>query len=319
MSTSRLSKGFRRRAQVASGSAVGGGTLRLQLNRDWLIAEHVVNLSVSQAYTGVPTSVDVRDFVSSVAIETSDGRRLFLSGAQVYDLGRFTESASLVQSTLAATSLANWSFEIHHENDGALLDLFTALRSNELTTLDLVVTFASDANNGFKGGTVPLVATYNVSVESKDYKMLDSVQFGYALGSFSHWQEKQELANSVVGATQEFQIITGNRTRFLMLHCYDTTPAGPDVLSDSIIGNIRVSVGGEDKVKTTFLDTRKQNSATRGFNQVGVCVLDFGDDENGWLDIDKVNQAKVQIDILSTAPAGWRVVLGQDYMTSRER
>jgi hypothetical protein len=324
MAQSKFSKNFMRRQIVANATGVAGQTVRIPLNRDNLIAEHTVHFGVNEVFAGagavLPTSVDPRDFIATVAVESSDGRRVFLTGAQWYDFGRLTENTGLVSSAIGASPVtASWNCDLHYENDEALLDLATALRSNELTTLDLVVTFAADVGNGFKGGTIGATAaatTYTVEVETFDYEMLNEEQHGMALGMFAHYQEKQEDAAAVVGAQREFQLITGNRTRFISLHTYNTTGAVP-VLSDTVIGNIRINIGGKDKVKSTWMDTRRVNAMQRGFNNVGVVVLDFGDDERGWMDVDKVAQAKLQVDILGTAPAGWSIKVGQDYTKER--
>jgi len=312
MATSKYTRKLQAIRRVSTGAAVGGATLRLALNRDWLVHEHRVNFTVSQAYTGVPTSVDVRDFVSTISVEASDGRRVFLTGAQAFDLGRFTEAGNArVTSTLAATSLAAWSIELHHENDAALLDMLTSLRSNELSTLDLVITFAADALNGFKAGTVPLVATYGVVVESIETEQLADVQFGKKLGAFKHFAEKQESPGTTVGAQPDIQLKTGNSTRFLMLHAYNTAGAVP-VLSDAIIGNVRININGRDIRVTDFASMQRDNSAKRSFNQVGVGCIDFGDDENGFLNLNDVNQAKIVWDVVAGAPVH-TVLLAQDY------
>lgn len=313
MATSRYSKKTQAIRRVATGAAVGGASMRLQLNRDWLVAEHKVNVQVSQVYAGGdPTSVDVRDFISTVSLETSDGRRVFLTGAQAYDLGRFTESASNVVSDLTVAS-ASWAFEIHHENDGALLDLLTALRSNEFTTIDLVLTFAADAANGFKGGIAPAAAAYNVQVESYDREMLTDEQFGSLLGVAKHYQASiGAAAGAAAGQQADVQLVTGNRSRFLTMHAYDTTGAVP-VLADGIIGNVRVNINGRDYRVTDGVAIQQDNVAKRGFDQVGVYVVDFGDDENGFLDLSAINQARIQWDVAAGAPAGWAVDFAQDY------
>lgn len=314
MATSRYSKKTAAVRRVAAGTAVGGAQLRLQLNRDWLVSEHKINIQVAQAYAGVvPASVDVRDFIQTIALETSDGRRVFLTGPQAYDLGRFTEDASNVVSVLGAASSASWAFELHHENDGALLDLLTALRSNEFTTIDAVITFATDALNGFKGGTLPGVATYQVQVESYDREMLTDVQFGSLLGVAKHYAVSiGQATGAAAGQQADVQLITGNRMRFLGLHAYNTTGA-VDVLSDAVIGNVRININGRDYRVTDGASIRQDNVAKRGFGQVGVYFVDFGDDEQGFLDLSAVNQARLQWDVLAGAPAGWRVDFCQDY------
>lgn len=318
MATSKYEKRTRAIRRVATGTAAGGETLRLQLNRDWLISEHKVKVSVSQANSGTdPTSVDVRDFISTASLETSDGRRVFLTGAQIYDLGRFTENASSVVSSLGATSTASYSFDVHHSNSEALLDMLTALRSNELTTLDLVLTFAPDSANGFKGQTSPAAAAYTVEVLSKDYEMLAEKQFGQLLGVAKHYQEKQTKTGTATGSQADIQLVTGNLTRFVMLHTYDTSGAVP-TLANTIIGNgqLRLNINGRDYRVMTGFDLQQENVAYRGFDVTGVYCIDFGDDENGFLDLRAVNEARLQWEVASGAPASYRVDIAQDYTRS---
>lgn len=305
---------------VATGTGASGGTTRLALNRDWLVAEHKINIGVSQANGGTdPTSVDVRDFIATVSLETSDGRRVFLTGAQAYDLGRFTEDASSVVNTLGATSTSQFAFDLHHENDAALLDLLTALRSNEFSTVDLVLTFNAAGADGFKGGTVPSAAAYTIAVMSEDYEMLTEIQFGALLGSAKHYQEKLgSKVGTAAGSQPDIDLITGNLTRFIALHAYDTSGAVA-TLANTIVGDLRLNINGRDMRVMTGREVQCGNVAARGFDQTGVFVLDFGDDENGWLDLRNVQQAKLQWSASTGVPAGFRVDVAQDFMRSNKQ
>jgi hypothetical protein len=246
-----------------------------------------------------------------------------LTGAQAYDLARFTESASVVVSTLGTTSTARYSFEIHHALDEAVHDMISALRTNELTTIDLVITFANDVvnTNGFKGGTTPAAASYAITVESIEYDMLSDVTTTDGsrgapskLGAMLHTSDKQEVSGTATGAQVDFQLTTGNLTRFLMLHVYNNSTASAPVLSDDILGtNIRLNVNGREIRVTEAYAIRADNGVLRAFNQIGCYVLDFGDDLTSFLDLTKVNQCRLQWDIVSGAPA-WKVTLAQDYV-----
>ena len=317
MATSKYTKRTRAVRRIASGSSTSGAQLRLQLNRDHLIAEHKINVLATQTYAGgAPTSVDVRDFIASVALETSDGRRVFLTGAQAYDLGRWTESNVLVSNSAFGTgaNTSRFSFEIHHENDGALLDLLTALRSNELSTVDLVLTFPALGANGFKGGTTATACAYDVTVDSFDYEMLTETQFGQPLGSAKHYQEKLgSKTGTAAGSQPDIDLITGNLTRFIVLHAYDTATTAVPTLADTIIGNLRLNVNGRDYLVSNGVELRQMNVLKRGVNSAGLFIIDFGDDENGWLDLRNVQQAKLQWDVLAGTPAGYRVDVSQDF------
>jgi hypothetical protein len=318
MATSKYSKSLRSVRTVANGTGIGGGQTRLALNRDHLVGEHIINVAVSQANGGIaPTSVDVRDFIASVALETSDGRPIYLTGAQAYDLSRFTENAPRVVNVLGATSTSVYAFELHHENDGALLDLLTAMRSNELSTVDLVITWAADSANGFKGQTVPSAAAYTVSVQSADYEMLTEKQFGQMLGVGKHFQEKigsKTLAVAGAASQPDIDLITGGLVRFIGLHAYNTT--GVATLADTVLGELRLNINGKDVRVFTADDLRRSNSSKRGFNETGVVFIDFGDDERGWLDLRNVRQAKLQWATASTNPAASRVDICQDFTRS---
>jgi hypothetical protein len=176
-----------------------------------------------------------------------------------------------------------------------------------------VLTFAADAANGFKGGVGPAAATYQVQVESYDREMLTDVQFGSLLGVAKHYAVSLGQANGAAAGQQaDVQLITGNRMRFLVMHAYDTTGAAP-VLSDAVMGNVRININGRDWRVTDGASIRQDNVAKRGFDQTGVYVVDFGDDENGFLDLSAVNQARLQWDVLAGVPAGWTVDFAQDY------
>jgi hypothetical protein len=317
MSQSKFNKSGQAIRRVQTDTALGGTTSRIRLNRDKLITEHRIVVKATQTFAGgAPTSVDVRDFVNTIALETSDGRRVYLSGAQVYDYGRFTEQASAVTNSSFTTGVntSQYAFEIHHENDEALLDLLTALRSWELTTLDLVITWNIDTANGFKGGTSATTCSYATTIESVDYPvaMGMSMQFGLPFGKLKHKTEMQTFAGTTTGNQPDFQLSCGNTTRFLSLHAYDTTGAVP-VLSNAIVDTLRLNIAGEDRRVTDMFSVQADNTASRAFTQTGVAFIDLGDDEASWLSLEQVKQANLQWTVKAGAPATYKVVFGQDY------
>ena len=292
-------------------SAVGGGQIRIPLKKESLMAMHDVFVTVSQAFTGVPTSVDVRRFITDLSVETSDGRRMFVTGYQAYDLGRFPEESTPgVSSTLAATSTAAFLFNLHHANFGALFDLMSAIPAGTLTTFDLVITFAADTNNGFIGGTTPLVASYTATARSEGFPSLLGQPW---VAKMRHIVERvMQPGTAGAGTSYDLRLISNNRTRFIMFHAFDTTGAVA-LPSDGVINNIRLTINGEEKKITTFTETRKKNAGHRRFDVVGCGVIDFGDDEDGWLDLRSVNEPKITVDIASGAPASYLITLAQDY------
>lgn len=322
MATSLYRKGTRGIRTVATGTGASGTTTRLQLNRDFLVTEHRVAVSVSQANSGTdPTSVDVRDFIGTVSLETSDGRRIFLTGAEAYDIGRFYEQASSVVTALGATSTAQYAFDLHHAGAGAKLDLLSALRTNEFSTVDLVITWNAAGSDGFKGGTAAAAAAYTVSVLSEEYPdMLTDVQFGQLLGTAKHFQEKLgSKTGTAAGSQPDIAMITGNLTRNIMFHVYDTATTAVPTLSDAVLNTIRLNINGKDYRVMTARNVRDDNIKENGFDQVGVYALFFGDDANGYLDLTKVQQANLTWDVAAGTPAGYRVDIMQDYFRSAQQ
>lgn len=294
-------------------AAIGGGQIRIPLKKESLMADHQVLIAVSQTYAGVPTSVDVRRFITDMSVETSDGRRAFVTGYQAYDLGRYPTQGTPGQSNaLAATSTSDFSFHINHANEGALYDLFSAIPAGTLTTFDLVINFAADNANGFIGGTVPGVASYTATARSEGYPSLSGQPW---VGKMRHVIERvMQPGTAGAGTSYDLRLVAGNLTRYLMLHTFDTTGATPSP-SDSILNNLRLTIDGEEKRITTFSGTRMKNAGKMRFDIVGCAVLDFGDDESGWLDLRNVNEPKISVDIASGAPASYLITLAQDYNT----
>lgn len=302
-----------------AGVGVGGGQTRIQLKKESLMAEHLVRIQVSQVFAGiVPAQADVRRFIQDISIETSNGRRKFLTGYQAYDLGRFTENQPAPVVTLGATSTADFLLNIHHENDAALYDLYAAIDAARLTSFDLVINWNADNANGFIGGTLPAAAAYTVTARSLGYPGLLKDVNGQRrpwIERFEHRSESIVQPNVAGAGTQyEMRLVSGNLTRQIMLHSFDpTTGAYPNQPVDTTINNIRIVLDGDEKFVSTFLENRKLNAGVRAFNVVGCTVIDFGDDEEGWLDLRGVNEPKVQFDVAAGAPAASTVTLAQDY------
>lgn len=312
--TSQIQKGLRSIVQVATATGVGGGKSRVELNRDWLVSEYMLNILASQANSGTdPTSADPRDFIEKIELVTSLGTLVSMTGAAAYDLGILTESQNTPVTVLGATSTCRFTLEIHAENDGALRDLLTALETADLASNVLEITWSPDATNGFKGGTAPAAASYDLSVNAKQYPTMSN-QPDSILGSALHKVLPLDTLIGTAGATRQTNLNTGNHTRFIILHCYDTT-SGVDVLSDAVLDNISLSYQGVDyfkNVKATAI--RAENQAGRGFGQTGVYVLDAGDDEFGFIALsDAAGAAKLEVVIAGTTPAGYKVEIHQDH------
>jgi hypothetical protein len=297
--------------------AVGGQQIRIPLNKQSLVEEHYVRVQVAQAFTNAPVSSDVRRFITSLSIESSDGRRKFMTGYQAYDLGRFTESGDQPVVGLAAVSTADFMFCLHHANDFALHDMMAAVDAAKLNTFDLVIQFAADANNGFIGGTVPLAAAYTVTVRNSNFPgmLLDKGGNPHPfVEALRHVFESQSVAGAAGGGTTAplLRLTAGNKTRFISVHTYDTTGVNP-VPADNVMSNIRLNINGQERRITDYITMQKKNSADRQFYIKGCCVLDFGNDEAGFLDLRGVAEPYLSWDIAAGPPATWRVDFGQDY------
>ena len=309
-----------------TGTGVGGGQIRIPLKKESLMAELQVRMQASQIYgTNFPSSSDVRRFMTHVSIETSDGRRAFLTGHQVVDLAKITETYPSVPVTTGTSggasggvaSTADFQFTIKHINDGATGDMLAAIPAGKLTTFDLVIDLAADANNGFIGGTGTIgVTSYTATARSVGYPdmLLDaSGNVQSFVGTLRHIAESQ-VVQSTAGAGTSFDVrlTSGCLTRFLLLHTFDNTGAAP-ALSDSVVNNIRVVINGAEKHISTFLEDRKSNTKERNYNYTGSVIVDFGDDEAGWLDLRGVAEPKLTFDVAGTPPANWIVTVAQDY------
>lgn len=303
-------------------AGVGGGQIRIPLKKESLVAEMQVRVQAAQPFAGAaPTGSDVRRFITNVAIETSDGRKVFATGYQAYDLGRFTEQAPAPVVALGAgggaNATADYTFDIHFENDEALHDLFSAIAAGKLTTFDLVLDMAADNANGFTGG-VGGVTNYTVTARSQGFPDMlfvraadGTMQPNPIVGAFDHRVERVTLpGNAGAGTSFDLRLISGNLSRFLMLHTFDT---GTGLPSDAVLNNLRLIIDGKEIFIGSFLEQRKQNAQKRAFNIPGCVVIDFGDDESGWLNLVGINEPKLTVDIAAGAPANWLVTLAQDY------
>lgn len=304
-------------------SAVGGQQIRIPLNKQSLVEEHIVRIQASQAYTGVPTSADVRRFIATLSVESSDGRRKFMTGYEAYDLARWTMNGDNPVTVLAATSTADFQFNLHHANNGTLFDMMSAIDAAKLNTFDLVIQFAPDTANGFIGGTTPLVTNYTVTVRNNNFPGMlinpATGQLSTYVDALRHINETQTVQGASGGGTTAplLRLTAGNKTRFIMIHAFNTT-SGVAVPSDAIVSNLRLTINGQERKITDYITTQKLGMANRQFfvpgTQIpGLAVIDFGDDEAGWLDLRGVAEPYLSWDIAVGAPASWSVTFAQDY------
>lgn len=318
----------RRKIAAATGAVLtNAGQIKIDLNKDFLVAEHILNIAVSQTWgTNAPTSCDVRRFFTKAEVVTSDGVLFSCDFHQLYDLARFTEAASAPVFTAGAgggaAATVTFSVDLHHINDECLYDLWTALRTADLSSASVVLTIAADASNGFIGGTGTAgAAGYTVTVDQRAIPGLsgksredrDAIRFGLAKHKINHLAE---IIGGAAATQQNITLKTGNRARFLILHTYSITGGA---LANGIIDTLSLSFGGVDYLQNVkAVDLQQENIKNRSFAQTGVIVVDMGDDPHGWLPLEGLAEAKLQVTTLATAPASWRVTCAQDYTEGLE-
>lgn len=318
---SKKPRGWRNVANANGAVLTNNGQIRIDLNKDFLVSRHKVHVDIAQAFTGVPTSSDVRRAFSKLELVSNEGTIFTSDFAQFYDMQRFASLASSPKITLAAAAKASFAFNLPYANAKAHADLATALQSANFSTLALVLTVSPDASNCFIGGTVPLAAAYTVAVDSQEHAQAgftggnandrNAIKFGHARHYFKAMDEKSSA--SAAASNQELKLETGGRTRWVILQTYDTTGAIP-VLANGILDKVNLSFGGHDYfVNVAGKTIQQENVDERNFDQTGVYVLDMGDDQAAWLPMVNINEVKLRYSTLGTAPAGWKVTCAQDF------
>jgi hypothetical protein len=309
-------------------NSTGGAQIRIPLNKQSLVEEHVVRVVASQQYTGVvPSSFDVRRFITSLSVESSDGRRKFMTGYEAYDLFRYTMSGdnpiTAAGNTTTTPATADFQFVLHHANSGTLFDMMGAIDAAKLNTFDLVIQFSVDTSNGFIGGTTGGVTSYAVTVRNNNFPgmLLNPAtgQLNTFVEALRHINETQSVSGAAGGGTTAplLRLTAGNKTRFIMIHAFNTT-SGVPVPSDAVVSNIRLTINGQERKITDWATTQRSNASNRAFASPGTLIsgmvcLDFGDDEAGWLDLRGVAEPYISWDIAAGAPATWTVTFAQDY------
>lgn len=315
------------RNKTGSGATnINNGVIQIELEKAWLVEEHVVRVQVSQGFTGVPTSFDIRRFFSKVQLLVDHGEGMKMNFHAAYDLARVTENVPAPIVALAATSTADFTFDIHHANDGAIGELVSSVLSGKYSTLTLELTINPDANNGFIGGTVPLVATYSVEVMPLQMRVqtpTDRGNTGEGWGIVEHiYKQQANLSGGVAGGEFDMKLTSGGLNRFIILHAFDAASFGN--LTDAVYLNgarISLEVDGFKYFENTALSTIKQrNFVMRNISSTGVVVLDFGDDPQGWCDLRHVKEPVIKLSIPASAslPAAWRLEYCQDYSKGME-
>jgi hypothetical protein len=315
------------RSKTGSGStALNGGIIHMDLDRVWLVNQYQISVSIAQAFTGVPTSVDVRRFFSQMQliVDKGDGQKMSFHAA--YDLARINNQPPAPVNVLAAASTCNFVFEVNLQNDGAIGDIVTAALTGKYSTLALELTIAPDATNGFIGGTVPLVAQYQVEVmprEMRDQTPLQRDDMSSGWGVAEHAAKQQANVPVTVGGLEYDCVLTaGGKMRYVQMHGFDAASFGN--LTDAIWNNgarISMEVDGFKYYDNTLVTAIKQsNVADHNVAPTGYVLLDFGDDPHGWQDQRNAKDIKFHLSLPASAnlPAAGRIEFCQDYTKGLE-
>jgi len=310
--------------------------MRLPLNRDTLTVEQqiTVNVAVAGAVALATPPLDllmhVAKIVDSIAIETDKGSLIIGDGQSIVAVSSFTENQPTPKFNDVAGTLA-LTFDVHHENDSALHDLITALETGTLSKNDLVIRLRDPFAAGvFAAGATPGLPTYDVRVNAElypdlegrgDVELVEDVDpisgdlievpnphFG--VGTMSHHVRTQTSKPTGAGRTNFIMMSAGSALRFGGLLAVDVATGLP---VDAAIGQVSLVVEGQEKRSMMFDEIQAANESKRGFKHAGIAILDFGDDEDGFLDLSAVAEARVFVEVLPTAPAALEIRLVEDY------
>lgn len=299
-------------------TATAGGTIGIPIDRDGgLIDEIVLKITASAAFQVAPTAVDVRQIIERINLRSNAGDLIkSLSGQQVYDMARLTEKqATPIFAPGAgggATGSVIYSQELHFEFDGAYFDALGSLKSDDLSKLDLEIIVASAAKlqaAAFVGSTLAAVPNVVVTVDPEIYARPEMAA-REDVGVQNHFLSGRELANASTGV-QTIELDPSNMTRFIGLHVDDMTGgASAPVPSDTIVGSVRVTQGARILADTDFRAMRFATEQKRGLNVTGFGVIDFGDQNVAFAQLD-ASPVQIQIEVLPGSPT-WRLQLSQD-------
>ena len=314
---------------VANASIVGGGPVRMPLNRDNLTVQHSVHVKIEQAASVAPTAAaDAFQLIEKLEIETERGIEYSTNGQDLAAINQITAAPSSQRNTLGLANVISFGFDIYSKHNGALHDLLTAIESGKRKKYNLNITFAKSAAVIFTGGTLTGSPTYTVEVEAKTYPSLtgegkvqtyevngETVTNEYfMIGELMHKFITNNKPGTQSGALEPVQMVSaGAIMRFLMLTCWDTTGAAP-VPIDSLVDTVRIVAGGSEKFSSTFEAMQRRNEAERSLTLLGsgTAWVDYGDDESEWLDMGDIQDARLYLTVKPGAPASYEIHISED-------
>jgi len=305
------------RDRVGNYSLTNADTFRVAIPRATLTDELKLICTVTQGFTGIPTAVNPERFIKRISVETSQ-KVIDLSGMMAYRIAEFYEQGALVETVLAATSTCKFSLDLFFSNPSAKLDLMTALDSTSETNFTLVIEMASDTANGFVGGTVPLVAT--MAVELVNYNLPAMMGSSDLIASERLFMVEKSKPYTVAGILEGIAIEVKNNTRAIAICVEDMTGGVFVGYRNDILKDVLLKDGGTVAFQGSFDLLRHDNYDERNANMLGFAVLDFHNDEIGFLNLNGVQDLILGLEAVSTLPAGvtaYRVTVAQIF--SREK
>jgi len=314
---------------VATGQSIGGGQLRMPLNKDDLTSEYMLAVTMTQVCSVAPTAnASFIPMIENILLETDKGQLIIGDGESIAELASFTEKQAQERVTLGLNTVATVYIDLHAELDGALRDLMGAIETKHLSKCDLVINLATDVSGLLTGQTIVagVKPSYAVDVEAKTYPDMTGLgvfetvidesdnelpnQFS-GVASAIHRQSVMSITGTQKGDLQPIRLQgAGSFVRFIQLL---TTNDATNGRSDSVVEKIRLVAANVEKRNTTFHKVQSNNERKRDVLRIGsgVAVLDFGDDEDGFLNLDDVNEALLYLTISPNAPAAWKIRIAE--------
>jgi len=307
---------------VSDGSVVGGGVLRMPLNRDDLTVEHVVNVTLEHSASVAPTGAsDALVLIEKLEIETERGIEFTTNGFDLARLNEVTQAAAQQRENFGLVTTIMFALDVFSVMAGASHDLLTAIESGQRAKYNLILTLAKDASAVLTGGTLTGGPKYTVNVEAKTYPELTGagmLEGDYAgIASLVHRCITNTKPGSTSGQLDPIQLTSaGGLLRFLQLSCFDVTGAIA-VVSDDIVDAVRIVAGGREVFSSTFKAMQSRNERQRNLSRMGsgVAFADYGDDVNEWLDMGDVKDARLFLTVAAGAPAGYEIRVSEDFVS----
>lgn len=310
---------------VADGTSVGGGVLRMPLNRDDFTVEHAIFVQLTHAASVAVTAAgNALHLIEKVEIETERGVEFSTTGFDLSALNEINENTSSQREVLGLANAVDFSFEIHSELEDANHDLLTAIESGQRTKYNLVITFAKDASAILTGGTLSGVPTYVVAVEAKTFPELngmgavdDANNQYFGIASLVHRVVTNHSSGTASGKLAPIHLSSaGSLLRALQLSAFDTTGANP-IVSDNIIEGVRIVAGGVEVYSSNFKNMQQRNERHIGQARLGsgLAFVSYGDDVSEFLDMGDVKDARLYLTVAAGAPASYEIRTTEDFVS----